>query len=126
MVSSDSNTYSKRLLLLISWGHWFTFFNIIAAIVLSSFYLFSESMPETLLGQLYLFSTWISHMGFLTFMSFVLILFPLILLFPNTKFIRTSASIIFTIELLLLVLDAYIYSRLGYHLNASSSEQISS
>ncbi|MEW6982923.1 DUF3413 domain-containing protein [Colwelliaceae bacterium 6471] len=124
MVSSDSNTYSKKLLLLISWGHWFTFFNIIAAIVLSSFYLFSESMPETLLGQLYLFSTWISHMGFLTFMSFVLILFPLILLFPNTKFIRTSASIIFTIELLLLVLDAYIYSRLGYHLNASSSEQI--
>jgi len=124
MVSFDSKTYSKRLLHLISWSHWFTFFNIIAAIALSSFYLFSESAPETLLGQAYLVTTWLSHMGFLTFMSFVLILFPLILLAPHTKFIRTSASIIFTLGLLLLILDAFVYSQLGYHLNASSSEQI--
>ncbi|NQY33724.1 MAG: DUF3413 domain-containing protein [Alteromonadaceae bacterium] len=124
MVSFNSKSYSKRLLHLISWSHWFTFINIIAAIGLSSFYLFSESAPETIFGQAYLLTTWISHMGFLTFMSFVLILFPLTLLFPQTKFIRTTASIIFTIELLLLILDAFIYNRLGYHLNASSSEQI--
>ena len=124
MVSFDSKTYSKRLLHLISWSHWFTFFNIIAAIGLSSFYLFSEAAPETFIGQIYLFVTWISHMGFLTFMSFVLILFPIILLVPKTRFIRATASIIFTLGLLLLVLDAFIYSRLGYHLNASSSEQI--
>ncbi len=63
-------------------------------------------------------------MGFISFMSFVLVLFPIILLFPRTKFIRTAASIIFTIELFLLLLDAFVYSRLGYHLNASSNEQI--
>ncbi|NQY63945.1 MAG: DUF3413 domain-containing protein [Alteromonadaceae bacterium] len=124
MVSFSTKSYSKRLLHLISWSHWFTFFNIIAAIGLSSFYLFSESASETIFGQVYLLTTWVSHMGFLTFMSFVLILFPLTLLFPQTKFIRTTASVIFTIELLLLVLDAFIYNRLGYHLSASSSEQI--
>jgi len=124
MVTFNSKTYSKRLLHLISWSHWFTFFNIIAAIALSSFYLFSEVAPETFLGQVYLVVTWVSHMGFLTFMSFVLILFPLILLIPHTKFIRSSASVIYTIGLLLLLLDGFIYSRLGYHLNASSSEQI--
>ena len=57
-------------------------------------------------------------------MSFVLILFPLTLVWPNTKVIRTSGSIIFTFGLLLLILDGFIYSRLGYHLNASSSSQI--
>lgn len=124
MVSFDTKSYSKKLLHLISWGHWFTFFNILAAITLSSYYLFNEAAPETLFGQVYLITTWLSHIGFLTFISFVLILFPLTLLYPNTKFIRASGSIIFTVGLLLLVLDGFIYSRLGYHLNASSSGQI--
>ncbi|WDE01580.1 DUF3413 domain-containing protein [Thalassomonas actiniarum] len=124
MLSFDRKTYSKRLLQLISWSHWFTFFNIAIAIALSSFYLFSESSPESLLGQIYLVTTWFSHMAFLTFISFVLIVFPLTLLFPYTRFIRTSASLIFTLGLLLLILDAFIYTRLGYHLNASSSDQI--
>lgn len=124
MVSIGSSTYSKRLLHLVSWSHWFTFFNILAAIVLSSFYLFSESSPETLLGKLYLVTTWFSHMGFLTFIGFVLIIFPLTLIYPKTRLIRGTASIVFTLGLLLLLLDAFIYARLGYHLNASSSEQI--
>lgn len=124
MVSFDTKSYSKKLLHLISWSHWFTFFNIIAAIALSSYYLFSETAPDTLLGQVYLMTTWVSHIAFLTFMSFVLILFPLTIIWPNTKVIRTSGSIIFTFGLLLLILDGFIYSRLGYHLNASSSSQI--
>ncbi|WP_077285895.1 DUF3413 domain-containing protein [Cognaticolwellia aestuarii] len=124
MVSFESKPYSKRLLQLVSWSHWFTFFNIIAAILLSSIYILSETMPDTLLGKIYLVTTWLSHMAFLTFMSFVLILFPITLLFPRTRFIRVVASIIFTAELLLLLLDAYIYTRLGYHLNISSSAPI--
>ena len=124
MVSFDTKTYSKKLLHLISWSHWFTFFNIIAAIALSSYYLFSETAPDTILGQIYLITTWVSHIAFLTFMSFVLLLFPLTIIWPNTKVIRTSGSIIFTFGLLLLLLDGFIYSRLGYHLNASSSTQI--
>jgi len=124
MVSFDTKSYSKKLLHLISWSHWFTFFNIMAAIALSSYYLFSETAPDTILGQVYLVTTWISHTAFLTFISFVLILFPITLVFPNTKFIRTTGSIIFTLGLLLLLLDGFIYSKLGYHLNASSSAQI--
>ncbi len=124
MVSFDTKSYSKKLLHLISWSHWFTFFNIIAAIALSAYYLSSETAPDSLLGQVYLITTWLSHIAFLTFMSYVLVLFPLTLVFPNTKFIRTSGSIIFTLGLLLLLLDGFIYSRLGYHLNASSSSQI--
>ncbi|MDT0602021.1 DUF3413 domain-containing protein [Thalassotalea castellviae] len=124
MVSFGSTTYSKRLLPLVSWSHWFTFFNIIASILLSSFYLFNEASPETLLGKVYLVMTWLSHMSFLTFIGFVLLIFPLTLIYPKTRFIRGSASVIFTLGLLLLLLDAFIYSRLGYHLNASSSDQI--
>jgi uncharacterized protein len=124
MVSSETKSYSKRLLHLISWSHWFTFFNVWLAIAFSSFYLFSETLPESGLGIAYLVATWLSHMAFLTFVSFILIVFPLTLVLPHTRFIRTSASLIFTLGLLLLALDAFIYSRLGYHLNASSKDQI--
>ena len=124
MLTFDSKKYSKKLLPLISWSHWFTFFNIIVAISLSSLYFFNESNPESFIGYFYLITTWASHMAFLTFISFVLIVFPITLLIPNTRFIRTTASVIFTLGLLLLVLDTFIYSRLGYHLNASSSSKI--
>jgi uncharacterized protein len=124
MVSFDSKTYSKRLLHLISWSHWFTLFNIGVAILLSSIYIIGEPLPETFTGFAYLLSTWFSHMAFLTFFTFVLIVFPLTLLLPRTRFIRTSASFVFTLGLLLLVLDAFIYNRLGYHLNVSSQTQI--
>ena len=124
MFTFDPKKYSKKLLPLISWSHWFTFFNIIAAILLSSLYFFNESRPDSLIGYFYLITTWGSHMAFLTFISFVLIVFPITLLFPNARFIRTTASVVFTLGLLLLVLDAFIYSQLGYHLNASSSSQI--
>ena len=99
MVSFGSSTYSKRLLPLVSWSHWFTFFNIIASILLSSLYLFNEASPDTFLGKFYLGVTWISHMGFLTFIGFVLIIFPLTLIYPKTRFIRGSSSVIFTFGL---------------------------
>ncbi|MGJ8692419.1 MAG: DUF3413 domain-containing protein [Thalassotalea sp.] len=124
MASLVSKSYSKKLLRLISWSHWFTFFNICLAILLSSIYLFAEPGPETLIGQLYLVATWFSHIAFLTFVSFVLIVFPITLLFPYTRFIRGFASLVFTVTLVILVLDAFTYQALGYHLNSSSFEQI--
>lgn len=124
MVSFESKSYSKRLLHLISWSHWFTFFNVFFAIILSAFYVFGEKSPETLIGHLYLYITWLSHMGFLTFIGFVLIIFPIIIIYPRTQFIRAYSSVAFTAAFVLLLLDAFVYKRLGYHLNASSSDQI--
>lgn len=119
-----SQSYSKKLLRLISWSHWFTFFNIIAAVLLSTLYLVAEPKPETGFGMFYLITNWLGHTAFLTFIAFVLVVFPVIILFPYTRFIRGFASFVFTVYLSVLVLDTFTYSALGYHLNAQSSEQI--
>ncbi|MDG1732897.1 MAG: DUF3413 domain-containing protein [Thalassotalea sp.] len=124
MVSNENSSYSKRLLHLISWGHWFTFFNIIAAILIAIIFLDAEGIPDDILGKVYMLLNWFSHMAFLTFICFVLTVFPLTLLFPRTKFIRGAASVIFTAALTILVLDGFTYSQLGYHLNISSTGQI--
>lgn len=124
MVSTENTTYSKRLLQLISWGHWFTFFNILAAIAISITYLIVEGKPNGFIATIYMLTTWVSHMAFLTFLGFVLLVFPLTLLFPRIRFIRGAASIIFTLVLTLLVIDSISYSQLGYHLNLDSSGKI--
>ena len=76
MATIVSKDYSKKLLKLISWSHWFTFFNIAIAIICSVIYVISEPLPESLLGQVYLFANWFSHMAFITFLAFLLIVFP--------------------------------------------------
>ncbi|NMP15343.1 DUF3413 domain-containing protein [Thalassotalea sp. Y01] len=124
MVNKQKPPYSKRLLHLISWAHWFTFFNIAAAILIAFIFLDAEGVPETGLSKLYMITNWVSHMAFLTFITFVLTVFPLTLLYPVTRFIRGAASVIFTIVLTLLLLDGFTYQQLGYHLNFSSSSQI--
>lgn len=124
MVNKENSSYSKRLLHLISWGHWFTFFNIGAAIIIALIFLNSEGIPDGVIGKFYMFTNWFSHMAFLTFICFVLTVFPLTLLFPRTNFIRGAASVIFTLALTLLALDGFTYSQLGYHLNVSSSTEI--
>ncbi len=124
MVNRDNSTYSKRLLHLISWGHWFTFINISAALFISLIFLYAEGMPSGFVGKAYMITNWLSHMAFLSFICFVLTVFPLTLLYPKTNFIRGAASVIFTIALTLLLVDGFTYSKLGYHLNLSSSSQI--
>ncbi|MDN3651502.1 DUF3413 domain-containing protein [Thalassotalea ponticola] len=124
MVNKQKSSYSKRLLHLISWGHWFTFFNIAAAIVIAVVFLDAEGMPETLLSKVYMATTWLGHMAFLTFVTFVLTVFPITLIYPKTRFIRGIASVIFTVLLTLLLLDGFTYHQLGYHLNWASSGQI--
>ena len=60
-------------------------------------FLDAEGIPDDILGKVYMLLNWFSHMAFLTFICFVLTVFPLTLLFPRTKFIRGAASVIFTV-----------------------------
>ncbi|WP_371185071.1 DUF3413 domain-containing protein [Thalassotalea maritima] len=124
MVNTEKSPYSKRLLKLISWGHWFTFFNIGAAILIAFIFLDAEGVPATGLSKAYMLTTWVSHMAFLTFVAYLLTVFPLTLLYPVTRVIRGIASLIFTVVLSLLLLDGFTYHQLGYHLNLDASSQI--
>ena len=111
---------------LVAWGHWFTLANIMIAIAISGVYLFSSRMPSTLPGILYLFANWFSHIGFITFFGFVILILPMCYLVPNSRFLRTYASLIAAIVLALLALDALIYTRYGMHVSLTSAEFIRS
>ncbi|WP_438875177.1 DUF3413 domain-containing protein, partial [Bacillus cereus group sp. Bce032] len=71
-----------------SWGHWFAFFNIIAAMLIGTRYITQTPWPDTFLGQLYLTVSWVGHFSFLVFALYLLILFPLTFLIPSRRLFR--------------------------------------
>lgn len=116
MVTSGNN-YKDKVSQLISWGHWFSFFNIIAAMLLGTRYIVHSEWPETILGQLYLGFSWIGHFGFLVFGFYILILFPASFLIPSQRLMRLFAVLIGTVGLTALLLDTHAYESLELHLS---------
>ncbi|OIQ25851.1 DUF3413 domain-containing protein [uncultured Vibrio sp.] len=115
MVDSG-NTYSERVSRLVGWGHWFAFFNIIAAMLIGTRYITQSPWPETLLGQFYLAVSWVGHFGFLVFALYLLVLFPLTFVIPSRKLFRLLAVCFGTAGLTILLIDTQAYQTINLHL----------
>lgn len=102
---------------LISWGHWFTFFNILLALAIALRYIFATPWPDTGLGIAYLLVSWIGHFGFIGFLIFLLTLFPLSFLIRNQRWLRLCAVFIATAVMTLLLIDTQIYKEFKFHIN---------
>ncbi len=110
------NTYGERVSRLVSWGHWFAFFNIVAAMLIGTRYITQSPWPETFLGQLYLTVSWVGHFGFLVFALYLLVLFPLTFILPSRKLFRLAAVCYATIGLTILLVDTQAYQSINLHL----------
>lgn len=115
MVDSG-NSYGERVSKLVGWGHWFAFFNIIAAMLIGTRYIAQSPWPETFLGQLYLVVSWVGHFGFLVFALYLLILFPLTFLLPSQRLFRFFAVTFATVGLTVLLVDTQAYQSINLHL----------
>lgn len=115
MVDSE-NSYGERVSRLVGWGHWFAFFNIIAAMLIGTRYITQSPWPDTLLGQFYLALSWVGHFGFLVFALYLLILFPLTFVIPSRKLFRLASVCFATIGLTILLVDTQAYQSINLHL----------
>lgn len=115
MVDSG-NTYGERVSRLVGWGHWFAFFNIIAAMLIGTRYIAQSPWPETFLGQLYLALSWVGHFGFLVFAIYLLTLFPLTFLIPSRSLFRFVSVCFATFGLTVLLIDTQAYQTINLHL----------
>jgi hypothetical protein len=91
----------------------------------SFFYITAEPLPSTFFGWLYLLVSWVGHFAFLSLSGFLLLVFPIITLFPYFKHIRGISAILAALVQLLLFLDVLAFRGLGYHLSATSFQQLS-
>lgn len=112
----NGNTYGERVSRLVGWGHWFAFFNIIAAMLIGTRYITQSPWPETLMGQFYLAASWVGHFGFLVFALYLLVLFPLTFIIPSRKLFRLVAVCFATVGLTVLLVDTQAYQTINLHL----------
>lgn len=124
MILDPNQTFVDKAQRLTSWGHWFTFFNILVALLISSGFIITDVSPTTALGFSYLVTNWIGHTAFITFVCFVLTIFPISMIFPYPRHIRGVSALIASSGMILLTIDAYSYSRLGYHISGASFGQV--
>lgn len=104
---------------IVSWGHWFTLFNILVVILLGSQYLLIADWPRTFMGRFYAIISAIGHFSFLAFIVYLVLLFPLSFLIHSSRWQRIIATIVATIGISLLLIDVEVFSHFRMHLNLS-------
>lgn len=109
---------------LISWGHWFTFINILLCLALGSLYIEASPSADTALSTLYGIVNWIGHFAFLPFVFFIILIFPLCMVLPYSRILRGWAALIGSLGIVALVADLLFYRQYGYHLNSYSLAQM--
>ncbi len=117
MVKRKKEMVRDRVSRLVSWGHWFAFFNGFLAMIVGIRYLSSVGYPETLLGWGYLAISTIGHFSFLAFIVYLVLIFPVTLLLPYSKILRGFAAVVATLSLCILLYDTIIYDDYGLHLS---------
>lgn len=117
MVERKKEIGRDRVSRLISWGHWFAFFNGFLAMIVGFRYLDTVGYPETWIGWGYLAFSTIGHFSFLAFIVYLVLIFPVTLLLPYSKILRGYAASIATLSLCILLYDTIIYDDYGLHLS---------
>ncbi|MDP2561717.1 DUF3413 domain-containing protein [Psychrobium sp. 1_MG-2023] len=113
----NSNSYKDRVSRLISWGHWFMLANIVIAMLMAIRYIFSVDAQPSLLSTLYVISTWIGHFGLLGIITYIIILFPLTFLLPDSRILRGLGAFLATVIIVALLIDGSIFQNYQLHLN---------
>lgn len=123
MVLEQNLSLVNKIDRLLRWGHWFTFFNVLLALLVTGSYFLADPLPQSIIGWVYLLFTWLGHTAFLCFLFFIITIFPVSLIFPYQRHVRGMAAAFATCGFVVLIFDAYVYHSLGYHAGSASYEQ---
>lgn len=114
---TNRQRYREKVSRMISWGHWFALFNILAAMLLGSRYLFVADWPATLTGRVYSWLSLVGHFSFLVFAAYLLVLFPLTFIVMSQRLMRFLSATLATAGMTLLLIDSEVFTRFHLHLN---------
>ncbi|AAP96306.1 hypothetical protein A6046_06985 [[Haemophilus] ducreyi] len=117
LLPTYSRQYKEEISQRITWGHWFTLFNVVLALCISTRYAFNADWPNTLSGKLYFFTSLFGHFSFIVFAAYLLLLFPLSFIIKNERTFRGLSVIIATIGQTVLLVDTEVFKQFYLHLS---------
>lgn len=117
MIERKKQMGRDKISRLVNWGHWFAFFNGILAMIIGNRYISSIGYPDSLLGWGYLTINTIGQFSFLSFIIYLIFLFPISTIFPYSKILRGYAALIGTSCLCILLYDSIVFDDYGMHLS---------
>lgn len=103
---------------LISWGHWFAFFNALAAALFGMLYLVVSDQPLGQASTLFNVVYGLGHFTVLTFLLYLASLFPLTFAVAHPRSYFTLAALLAALGWLALVVDLLLYAKNGIHLGS--------
>lgn len=110
------NKFHDNVSRLINWAHWFTFFNLILASLISLRYIKYAGLSDTLGGISYQFVSLIGHFSFLAAVVIGLLYFPLAFVIQHQRLYRFIAMLFSTTALTFLIVDTQIFKLYDFHL----------
>lgn len=116
-MAKNRQHYREKISKMVSWGHWFSLFNIVLALLIGSRYLWVADWPGSLLGRVYAFCSWIGHFSFIVFVFYLLIVFPLTFIIGSQRLLKGFYVILATAGLTFLLIDSVVFNRFHLHLN---------
>lgn len=117
LLPENSRQFREETSQRISWGHWFTLFNILTAILIASRYAFNADWPNTLFGKIYFFISLIGHFSFVVFALYLLVLFPLSFVVRNSQTYRSITVLLSSVAMTVLLVDTEVFKRFYLHLS---------
>ncbi|TAA48317.1 DUF3413 domain-containing protein [Corallincola spongiicola] len=114
--------YRDKVSRLVSWGHWFTFANALIAMAVALGFVFVAGIPDTILAQLFLFIYWAGHFSFITFIIFLVLLFPLAFILTKPLIMQIASAVLASIGVSLLIADLLFFNAYRLHLNLFAFE----
>lgn len=93
MIERKKEMGRDRVSRLVSWGHWFAFFNGFLAMIVGVRYIETVGAPESWIGWGYLAISTLGHFSFLAFIVYLVVLFPITLLLPYSKILDRKSVV---------------------------------
>ncbi|WP_295481753.1 DUF3413 domain-containing protein [uncultured Succinatimonas sp.] len=101
------------------WGHHFLFLNVLLSLLIGLTYVYAAPSTDSFAAFFYLIVTWMGHMGFLAFVTYLIILFPLTFI-GNFRYYRVFSVIIAILFHSILLFDAKLYLNVKIHLSLTA------
>ncbi|CAM3566150.1 DUF3413 domain-containing protein [Paraphotobacterium marinum] len=108
-------SHSNQISFLINWGHRYTAFNIIYSLLIALLYFYANPLPNTSIGIIYFFVSWLGYFSFFCFLFYIIFVFPFTFVIKYSRVFRIYTIFISSLALTFQFVDVNYFNLYKEH-----------